>query len=204
MPDYVKHRMNRATELAGVDPAWGVEIDLRSDPSRPGHIYLAHDPWVPGDSLELWLTAFVKRGIYGPVILNTKEDGLEAAALETMARAGITNFFFLDTALPTLVRWTLREGERRFAVRLSSVEPVESVRTFAGRADWLWVDCFDGEPIAPSTVAALRDRFKICLVSPELQGQPIGRIGSFRELAAVSDLICTKVPDEWRAQTKPA
>jgi len=37
----------------------------------------------------------------------------------------------------------------------------------------------------------------ICLVSPELQGQPIESIFQFSKYKTIADAICTKQPDEW-------
>lgn len=191
---FIKHRCNRAVDLASVDPRWGVEIDLRSDVSKPGAIHLSHDPWILGEGFETWLDAFKARGVQGPVILNTKEDGLETRARELMSQRGLESYFFLDTAQPTLVRWTRREGERRFAVRVSAYEPAEGVGEFRGYAEWAWIDCFDGVPLAPEKVPA---GFKACLVSPELQGKPFDEIVRFGALVPKATAICTKDPARW-------
>ena len=198
----IRHRVNRISDLAAVRPEWGVEMDLRSDPRRPGHLYVAHDPWVEGDDFEAWLTEYVARGIQGPLILNTKEDNLETRVLELLQKHGVRNHFFLDTALPTLVKWTQFQGRREFAVRLSKFEPVESCLPFAGKADWVWVDCFEGNPMVDADSLSAIDRlkaagFRVCLVSPELQGQPIGRVAEFAPLRARADAVCTKQPQAW-------
>jgi hypothetical protein len=194
---YVRHRVNTVAELEALpDRSWGAEIDLRSDVSRPGAIHLAHDPWKAGDSFADWLAAYARLGFRGPVIVNTKEDGLEERALELLAAHNITSFFFLDTALPTLVRWT-GKGEKRFAVRVSSREPVEAALQFAGKAEWAWVDCFGAEPFPVQAVQPLVGRFRLCLVSPELQGAPLESRVRFQELAARMDAICTKDPKGW-------
>ena len=39
--------------------------------------------------------------------LNTKDDGLEDRVLVAMDETGVTQFFFLDTVLPTLVKWVV-------------------------------------------------------------------------------------------------
>jgi hypothetical protein len=48
-------------------------------------------------------------------------------------------------------------------------------------------------------VAPLKAHFKICLVSPELQGGGKGDFSRFRDLASLSDAICTKDPLAWKA-----
>jgi hypothetical protein len=194
---YIKHRVNKISELAGVDKNHGVEIDLRTGVSANGAIHLSHDPWMHGDDFVPWLDEFKKQKISGPIILNTKEDGLESRCLDLMAQYQISNFFFLDTTVPTLVKWALKQNEKRFAVRLSSVEPSESIAAFQGKVNWLWVDCFDGKAMDTAKVGALKGKFKICLVSPELQGADSSMIASFKGLHAIADAVCTKVPDVW-------
>jgi hypothetical protein len=196
-PLFIRHRVNSGADLASVDPAQGVEIDLRS--SGSGELHLAHDPWQDGERFRDWLAQFAARGLRGPLIVNTKEDGLETRALEELERAGVRSFFFLDTTLPTLVRWTRSEGRRCFAVRCSQFEPPSLALAFKGLADWVWVDCFGAEPLPASTVAELKPHFRLCLVSPELQGQSPPRVERFSELFALADAVCTKVPEVWQA-----
>ncbi|MBI1860396.1 MAG: hypothetical protein HYR96_05715 [Deltaproteobacteria bacterium] len=200
---YIKHRINSAKELPSLNRAWGAEIDLRSDVSRPGEILLSHDPWRWGETLEEWLGVWGELGFGGPLILNTKEDGLEARALELLEARAISHFFFLDTALPTLVRITAKR-ERRFAVRLSAFESLESVMRFRGRADWVWVDCFEGVPVEEALVRRIAQHFQVCLVSPELQGRPVDSIAQFQGLAKLAQAICTKNPEAWLFQSQKA
>lgn len=194
----IRHRVNTVEELKAVRPEWGAEIDLRSDVNRPGRLHLAHDPWILGGDFEEWAFAAVKQNIRGPIILNTKEDGLETCALDILSRAGLKNFFFLDTQIPTLVKLG-GKIEASFAVRLSRYEPRELASQFEGKARWVWVDCFDGIPMEAARLAPLVGKFKICLVSPELQGKPVETIPEFRSLLAHADAVCTKVPDRWTA-----
>ncbi len=194
---YIRHRVNSVDELQTVDPAHGIEIDLRSDVGRAGAIHLAHDPWVLGQDFDSWLDAFVARKIGGPLILNTKEDALEERATEVLQKRGVQSYFFLDTALPTLVRWSAAGKGKPFAVRISACEPVEAIAAFRGKVGWAWVDCFGGKPLAATEVARLKSDFRICLVSPELQKQPLETIANFRELHALADAVCTKSPKTW-------
>ena len=48
-------------------------------------------------------------------------------------------------------------------------------------------------------IEKLKEKFKLCLVSPELQGQPIANIKSFNDLIAPypMDAVCTKSPNVW-------
>lgn len=196
---WVNHRINQISGLSAVSVANGCEIDLRSDLHRPGAIHLSHDPWVRGDDFSAWVAEFKRLGLRGPIILNTKEDGLEERVMDILAQAGVENWFFLDTALPTLVKHTKFNGRRKFAVRLSAHEPPQAIEPFRGAADWVWVDCFGGEPVAASWVASLKPGFKVCLVSPELQQADLpSRLSQFAELYKLADAVCTKKPDVWQ------
>ncbi len=194
---YIQHRVNQSQLLKGIDKSYGCEVDLRTTVGQKGAIHLSHDPWTPAEDFREWLKVFVSEKIGGPLILNTKEDGLETRTLELLKEFGIQNYFFLDTALPTLVRWTQREGNKNFALRLSIHEPASALETFKGKADWLWVDCFGAVAIEAATVSSLKKSFKVCLVSPELQGAPLETIQNFKELYRLADAICTKSPQTW-------
>ncbi len=180
-------------------PLWGAEIDIRSGQGQI--LTLAHDPFKPGDNLDQWLGEYRRLGLKGPIILNTKEDGLEGLCLEKMKFHGISNFFFLDSTVPTLVKWTIKNRESRFAVRHSVFEPLAGVMNFAGKAEWVWVDCFDGNPPPVEDLKALKKVFKVCLVSPELQigltANTTTDISRFSSLRPYADAICTKVPEYW-------
>jgi hypothetical protein len=197
----IAHRRNTLADLAAVPPRYGVEVDIRSHGDR---LTIQHDPYVTGGDFADWIGAYAAARRTGTLILNVKEDGLEARLLELVGRHGIENFFFLDQALPTLVRMA-RQGEKRCAVRVSEYESVETALRFAGLLDWVWVDCFTRFPLAPVESARLVDAgFRLCLVSPELQGRTDpGEIAALRALIAREGhrvaAVCTKRPDLWEA-----
>ena len=70
-------------------------------------------------------------------------------------------------------------------------------------AQWVWVDCFSKFPLNKSEVDELKSKgFKLCVVSPELQGRSEDlEISEFVEMLAekdiVIDAVCTKRPDIW-------
>lgn len=192
----VLHRVNTLDQLNHLSPGWGAEIDLRSDVSSPGKLHLSHDPWSKGQDFEPWLKIFAQ-GQRGPLILNTKEDGLESRCLELLNQFGIQNYFFLDTALPTLVKQTHSIKNPNFAVRFSQWEPEAQLEKFVGLAKWVWIDCFDGVLRLPLSEGLL-SRFQVCLVSPELQGFPKEKISEFNQrLAGRNYFVCTKFPELW-------
>ncbi len=154
-----------------------------------------------GDDFDHWLSEYRKHKISGPLILNTKEDGLESYCLERLRDQDIKNYFFLDTTIPTLVKWTLKKNLPNFAVRFSAYEPLSSIMAFATKTSWVWIDCFDGIPPDPRHVAELKKFFRICLVSPELQvgmTADLARlIRDFSPVLSLIDAVCTKNPDLW-------
>lgn len=193
----IQHRCNTSLQLQLLDPSYGVEIDLRSSLQRKGQLHLSHDPWVEGENFEVWLQHYKKSSLQGPLILNTKEDGLESRVLELLGQYGITNFFFLDTALPTLVKWSIKENKKFFAVRWSQFEPVEFCEKFKDHCEWVWVDCFFLNIPPNDIIKHLQKSFKICLVSPELQGGDVSLISDFKKSLPSLDAVCTKRPDLW-------
>jgi hypothetical protein len=90
-------------------------------------------------------------------------------------------------------------GVDNLAVRFSEREPIEYALAFAGAAGWVWVDCFTRLPLDAHNHARLKAHFKICLVSPELQGHDTSRIEEFKiQLRGLQiDAVCTKVPERW-------
>ncbi len=198
---FIKHRCNAIQDLDGVnDLQWGVEIDLRANSERNGCLYLAHDAWSPGENFEIWVKEFKQKNIQGPIILNTKEDGLEQRILDILQAYEVKNYFFLDTAMPTLIKWTLKNNHSKFALRVSSYEPIIPT-DFDNKVEWIWVDCFNGISLSKNMILPFKERnFKICLVSPELQGCSIETIKDFKELVTIADAVCTKNPQEWIRQ----
>lgn len=195
-----KHRCNTLKDLQSCKKHWGVEIDLRSNTNHAEDLHLSHDPFKQGESFKVWLQEFTRLGIQGPIILNTKEDGLENLTLELLQQAGVKNYIFLDTTLPTLKKWTRDQANPYFFIRWSSIEPIELSLAHKGYCHWAWVDCFDRKPPDQNILTLLNQHFKTCLVSPELQG------GTEQELKTFISLfknhiagVCTKFPEQWES-----
>ena len=187
----IEHRVNAIEHLLRVPAERGVEIDVRD---YDGHLRLVHDPLQGGERLAEWLDAYR----HALLIFNVKCDGLEDRIRALAAEHGIEDYFFLDVANPTLVRLT-REGDRRVAVRYSEFEPIEFALAFAGRVEWVWVDCFTHLPLDAAIHARLREHFRICLVSPELQRHPRARIAQYREQlrGLPIDAVCSDFCEDW-------
>jgi hypothetical protein len=191
----IAHRRNTLTELIDTPTKYGVEVDIRSYGAK---LVIHHDPFIEGESFEDWLAAYQ----HGTLILNVKEEGLEARLIELMKTLGITDYFFLDQSFPFLIKWS-KAGERRCAVRVSEFENIETALTLAGKVDWVWVDCFTYFPLSQQDVQKLKNAgFNLCLVSPELQGRnaeiEIPQLANLlAERGIKADAICTKRPDLW-------
>jgi hypothetical protein len=193
----IAHRKNTLAELKASPPEYGVEVDIRS---YADELVIHHDPFVKGESFEAWL----KEYRHGTLILNVKEEGLEARLIELMKRYTIDDYFFLDQSFPFLVKWS-RLGERRCAVRVSEYESVETALSLSGKVDWVWVDCFTRFPLQHEEALRLQAAgFRLCLVSPELQGRDantgIPQLHALlRERAIRADAVCTKQPALWKS-----
>jgi hypothetical protein len=123
---------------------------------------------------------------------------MESRLLEMMKVNGIEDFFFLDLSLPFLVK-TIKSGCSKVAVRFSEYEPLEFVSKFAGKADWVWIDCFTKNILDEQAYNYLSKHFKLCIVSPELQGHPLSWIDDFIKAYGnfTIDAVCTKRPELW-------
>lgn len=187
----IAHRINTIEQLKSTPHNFGVELDLRPEGDK---IIIHHDAFKPGEDFEEWL----KHYNHALIILNTKAEGMENRILELMDKYNIKDYFFLDLSLPFLIRY-MNQGVKKMAVRFSEYEPLEFVMGFAGKVDWVWVDCFTDLPLSPESYNQLKKHFKLCLVSPELQGYELSRIDEFKKkLHGMSiDAVCTKRPDLW-------
>lgn len=191
----IAHRRNKVEELIATPTKYGVEVDIRS---RGERLITHHDPFVAGEYFDDWISVYR----HGALILNVKEEGLEAPLIALMKSKGIEDYFFLDQSFPFLVKWA-GAGEHRCAVRVSEFESMETALSLAGKVDWVWVDCFTRFPLSHDDARRLKDAgFRLCLVSPELQGRDakteIPSLARFlRELGIQADAVCTKRMDLW-------
>lgn len=191
----ILHRVNTIALLKKTPKNLGVEIDIRS---YGENLIIHHDPFKKGELFEDWIKLYN----HGTLILNVKEEGLENSILKLMIKYNIEDFFFLDQSFPFL-RKTAIIGESRCAVRVSEYESIETVLSLSGKVDWVWVDCFTRFPLCKDEANLLRDSgFKLCIVSPELQGRKKSSdVKEFRrqieQLGIEGDAVCTKYTDLW-------
>jgi hypothetical protein len=191
----ISHRRNTVEELRATPEHYGIEVDVRSYGQK---LIAHHEPFSEGILFEEWLTAYQ----HSLLILNVKEEGLEKRLIELMKYFRIENFFFLDQSFPFLVKYC-RMGEGRSAVRVSEFESIQTALMLAGKVEWVWVDCFTRFAFSRDDAVLLRKAgFKICLVSPELQGRDAELeipklIALLEERDIRADAVCTKRPDIW-------
>jgi len=191
----ILHRVNTINLLKVTPRELGVEIDIRSS---DGNLIIHHEPFSKGQNLEEWLSEFQ----HGTLILNVKEEGLEEPILRLMEKYNINDFFFLDQSFPFLKK-TASIGEKRCAVRVSEYEDIKTAFSLAGQINWVWVDCFNVFPLTNQDATQLKNAgFKLCFVSPELQGRNNkDHIIEFRKnienLGIIGDAVCTKYPNLW-------
>jgi hypothetical protein len=191
----IAHRINTIEELISTPRKYGIEVDIRSHGDR---IVIHHDPFIEGVDFNAWMDAYN----HGTLILNVKEEGLEATLIAAMKDRGIDDYFFLDQSFPFLVKWS-KQGVHRCAVRVSEFESIDTALTLAGGVNWVWVDCFSHLALTRDDADKLHDAgFKLCLVSPELQGRTDpAEIHTIQNYLSDQDIrfqaVCTKRPDLW-------
>lgn len=190
MTEYIAHRVNTIHELKKIPSEYGVELDLRDD--LEGNLYLSHNPFEEGESFESYLREYH----HGTMILNVKSERIEHKILELLEKYAVKDYFFLDSSFP-MIKLLSDMGERNIAVRYSEYEGIDTVERMAGKVDWVWVDTFSCLPLDKESYKRIKALgYKLCLVSPELQGQPEKLMKYAKQITENDicfDAVCTKV-----------
>ena len=194
---FIAHRINTKKELKNISEQYGAELDLRD--SVDGKIYINHDPFILGEDFEEYL----KEYNHGTMILNIKSERIELRVLELLKKYNIKDYFFLDSSFP-MIKLLTDYGEKKIALRYSEFEGLDTLEKMQEKVDWVWVDCFTKLPLNNEIYNKIKKMgYKLCLVSPELQGQP-EKIEKYAEQIKkekiIFDSICTKVYniEKWR------
>ena len=190
---FIAHRVNQLDETVAAEvfgAADGIEFDIRD---TGGDIVVQHDPFLGGQLFTDFLKFCPSNKFY---IVNVKSEGIERRAIADLEAHGIMQFFLLDCSIPMMVRLG-KEGERRLAVRFSEYESLATVGVMASFVSWVWVDVFTQLPLTSFVETFLRNRgLKLCLVSPELQGQQ-EKVVEYKTLLAkrgvTIDAVCSKL-----------
>jgi hypothetical protein len=190
---FIAHRVNQLDETVAAEvfgAADGIEFDIRDTGCD---IVVQHDPFLGGQLFTDFLKFCPSNKFY---IVNVKSEGIERRAIADLEAHGIMQFFLLDCSIPMMVRLG-KEGERRLAVRFSEYESLATVGVMASFVSWVWVDVFTQLPLTSFVETFLRNRgLKLCLVSPELQGQQ-EKVVEYKTLLAergvTIDAVCSKL-----------
>jgi hypothetical protein len=191
---FIAHRINyldaeKAKEI--FSEADGIEFDVRDGG-------VGHDPWTAVQPLEDFLQHCPPDKFY---IVNIKCEGIEEKTIELMEAYGLRNFFLLDCGVPSVIRLS-KKRERRLAVRYSEYESLDTVLLLADKVQWVWTDVFSSMPLTKEIAEKIRGAgLRICLVSPELQGQPDKIVHYRDELIGEGitiDAVCSKI---WNRST---
>lgn len=203
----IKHRVNKIKDYLDSPNVDGIEIDIRYHNSK---LILNHDAYATdkdSDSFEELLSVIDSSTF---LIVNLKSEGIEEQCINLLNKYGVANWFFLDMSMPYFVKFAhqifqtsgKQFGKNNLCVRYSEFESIEYALGFADKVQWVWIDCFTKFPLIAKDYHKLKEKFKLCVVSPELHGSSVERIKEFREIISVNnfkiDAVCTKHPDLWK------
>jgi hypothetical protein len=184
----ISHRINTLEDIQSIPATIPIEFDIRDNGDA---LVVKHDPYVDGLEFSVFLP-FLK-GRFS--IINIKSEGIEYRILELMSQHAIDSFFLLDCSVPMMYKLSSM-GETRMAVRFSEFERIDSVLAWKGRVEWVWIDCFKEYILTKGLEEQLHAAgFKLCIVSPELQGRPqdIQLYRTYLQEHSIHvDAICTK------------
>ena len=185
---YIVHRVNNSSLLKQIPKEYGVELDLRD---YENELVLQHDPFKSGEKFEKYLECYN----HSFMILNIKSEGIETRVSGLLKKYNIKKYFFLDSSIPMIIK-LIKNGEKNIAVRFSEYEKINTVLSFSGKVNWVWVDCFEKIPLDNKTFQKFKEKkFKLCFVSPDLQNQK-EKISAYKKQLEESqiffDAICVK------------
>lgn len=197
---FICHRVNTLSEYPAKDFK-GIEFDIRDS---NGMILVTHDAFSTGMDLETYVIRLPKLDDF-LYIVNVKSEGIEEKAREILERNEIKNFFFLDSSFPTIIKMSML-GEKRFAIRASEYESIQTAIEMSYKVNFVWIDCFT-KFIPEHVMLAKGMGYNVCVVSPELHKHSdyVSRIHTIceqiKKYHLVVDYICCKphVLDIWKS-----
>ena len=181
---FICHRINTLNELNLIDKSFGIELDIRDD-HKSGQLILAHDPYINGENFDIYLSNYN----HNTLILNIKSERIELECLELLNKYNISNYFFLDSSFPMINLLNKKYNNNNIASRYSEYECLEFTEKIKDFIQWIWIDCFTYLPLDKNIYEQIKKiNKKICIVSPELQGQK-EKIYEYRQLLIDNDII---------------
>lgn len=199
---FFAHRINTPSEVRALPLNIGFECDVRE--GVEDSLSVQHD-WLSNDPLYAFHN-FINEidSANRPLIVNVKAEGIEEEILATLKNYK-GDFFLLDCSFP-MIRKMSKKGETRTAIRFSEFESIETAIALArvpNQPQWIWVDCFESFPLTKEIETILHaSQYKLCIVSPELQGRPedIDKYIEYIQQHHIHiDAVCSKVYnyDKW-------
>ena len=190
-----KHRVNTIKELCLLPQQYGVEVDIRSNGRE---LVVNHDPF---SDRNIPFIEWIKHFNHNGLIINVKEEGLEDYIELILEKFEIYDYFFLDQSFPQVYKMT-KAGNRHCSLRISEFENLQTVISMQNRIEWVWVDYFNHFPLIKSDIELLDNKnFKLCIVSPELQGFDYDTTRRLIDRLNEDDIhvsvVCTKHIKEW-------
>jgi hypothetical protein len=186
---FVAHRTNSIGELEAITENQGIEIDVKV---RENCLWTGHDPYQYVEKLDNYLD---KYHVDNLCVVNIKTAHIETLVCEKFDARGLKNYFFLDSAMSSIVSSPLHLRDKN-CLRLSEFESIESLKKSKNLYKWVWIDCFSQIPITVPQYAWLRaSGKKLCLTGPDLLGRAneIEKCVSFLNRNEMyMDAICTK------------
>jgi len=196
--ELIAHRINTVSELLALPAGVGVELDIRD---HGDNLVLQHDPFLGGESFASFLEKYKKRGT---LILNIKSERIEERVLTLVHQFQIKDYFLLDSSFPMIYKLSSL-GEKNIALRFSEIEGIDTIRNWKGKVRWIWIDCFTKFVLTKELEREFHDLgYKICIVSPELQGRPeeiCEYLSVIKKENIVIDAVCSKIKNHtvWSA-----
>ena len=190
--EFICHRTNKICELNKINSQFGTEIDIR-DCTKTKKLILSHDPYDEGDFFE----EYIKNYKNNTLVLNIKSERIEPECIEILKKYNIEDYFFLDSTVPMIYLLNNKYNNTNIACRFSELEPIDFFLNISDKIKYVWVDCFNIFPLDFEKYNIIKNKNKkICIVSPELQGQ-FNKIFEYRHNIIINniipDMICCKL-----------
>jgi len=162
----ITHRINTLKELKKIPPKYGVEIDVRE---YRGRLILQHEPFVAGEKLEVFLKKFNHKFI----IFNVKSERIEFKILHYVKKYKLKKYFFLDSSFP-MIKNLINLKEKNIACRVSDEEDIKTALNLKQKVIWIWFETqFPFKKSYPILKKLKKNKFKVCIVSPDLHKKKI-------------------------------
>ena len=187
----IQYQANSIEVIENATNVDGVLIDVRTDQND---IICANGPYESGPKLsELAQHIGEKFAVF-----KIKSDGIENEIASICQKNKINNYFFLNSSCDARVKM-VQNNQSNFAVRCSDYEPIRGSISFAGKADWVWLDTYIHSPLTKENYEIFHKYFKICAAAPDIYDHSESKMEAFKKQIKTFqvDAICTSKPSEW-------